>query len=69
MARTYNIHKIHNIVYKIINLINGKYYYGIHSTENIFDGYMGSGKTIVNAIKKYGVENFTKEIIEHESKS
>lgn len=51
------------IIYKITNNINGKYYIGRHSTNNIEDGYMGSGLGITNAIKKYGKQNFTKEII------
>jgi hypothetical protein len=51
------------IIYKITNQINGKYYIGRHSTKNINDSYMGSGIGIKNAIKKYGVDNFTKEII------
>lgn len=38
-------------------------YVGQHQTENIDDGYMGSGIRIVRAIEKYGVENFEKTIL------
>ena len=55
--------KKHNYFYKTTNKVNGKYYYGIHSTDNLEDGYMGSGNTILRAFKKHGKENFIKEII------
>ena len=50
-------------IYKITNKINGKIYIGKHQTETPNDGYYGSGKSIKSAIKKYGKENFEKEVL------
>ena len=55
-----------NFVYITTNLINGKQYVGDHSCDNLEkDTYLGSGKlTLIPAIKKYGKENFKREILE-----
>lgn len=51
-------------LYQITNLVNNKIYVGVHKTKNMNDGYMGSGKVIANAIEKYGIDNFRKDILE-----
>lgn len=49
------------IIYKTINLKNNKYYIGQDKKNN--PEYLGSGLLLNRAIKKYGRENFTKEIL------
>ncbi len=45
-------------LYKTTNKINGKYYIGVHSTYQLNDGYIGSGKRLRYSVRKYGKENF-----------
>jgi group I intron endonuclease len=51
------------VIYKITNLINGKIYVGQDSKNN--PNYFGSGLYLKKAFKKYGKNNFKKEIIEY----
>lgn len=50
-------------VYITTNLINNKQYIGYHYGD-INDNYLGSGTYILKAIKKYGKQNFKREILE-----
>lgn len=51
------------VIYKTTNTVNGKFYIGKHQTKDLNDGYVGSGKILQRAIKKYGKENFITEIL------
>lgn len=56
--------KKYHFIYKTTNLLNGKYYIGMHSTDNLEDGYLGSGKRLRYSINKHGTENHVREILE-----
>jgi hypothetical protein len=55
----------YHIIYKTTCLITGKWYIGMHSTDNLNDGYQGSGTHLWRSIKKYGREQHKTEILEH----
>lgn len=56
--------KKYHVIYKTTCKVNEKYYVGMHSTDDLNDGYLGSGKRLWNAIRKHGKENFEVEILE-----
>lgn len=51
------------ILYRTVCLVNQKFYIGKHQTENLDDGYLGSGIRLQRAIEKYGRDSFVREIL------
>ena len=52
-------------IYEIRNDLNGHTYVGKHKCSEGNDDYMGSGILLPPAYKKYGIEHFTKRIIQY----
>ena len=57
--------KAYHIVYLTTNPFNNKIYVGKHSTNNLNDGYKGSGKYITKSFKKYGKKHFKFQILHY----
>lgn len=53
------------IIYITCNILTHQVYIGVHQQEEPyeFDGYLGSGKRLLNAVKKYGKKNFFRETL------
>lgn len=56
--------KKYHYIYKTTNILNGKYYIGMHSTDDLDDGYIGSGKRLRYSVNKHGIENHIHEVLE-----
>ena len=56
--------KKYHYIYKTTCSVTNRYYIGMHSTDNLEDGYLGSGKRLWNSINYHGRENHTIEILE-----
>lgn len=55
---------MYGYIYKTTNLINNRKYIGLHKSEKFDNSYKGSGKILLQAIKKYGINNFETVIID-----
>lgn len=51
------------LVYKTVNKLKGEYYIGVHVTNDINDDYIGSGKRLSYSVRKYGRENFERQVL------
>ncbi len=53
-----------HFLYRVINVENEKYYIGVHSTDNLDDGYLGSGTRLKKSIQYHGRKSHEREILE-----
>lgn len=51
-------------LYKTTCIVNNRYYIGMHSTNNLNDGYLGSGRRLTASVRKHGVNNHKKKILQ-----
>lgn len=54
----------YHYIYKTTCVVTNRYYIGMHSTDDLEDGYQGSGKRLWYSIRKHGKENHKTEILE-----
>ena len=55
---------MYGYIYKTTNMVNGKIYVGQHKSNKFDSYYKGSGKLLHEALNKYGVDNFSVEVLE-----
>lgn len=54
----------YHIIYKTTCKITGRFYIGLHSTDDLNDSYLGSGVRLIRSVRKYGKEQHRREILE-----
>lgn len=54
----------YGFIYITTNMVNGKRYIGQKKLDKNWKNYLGSGYHLMNAIKYYGKENFSREIVD-----
>lgn len=57
--------KKYHIIYKTTCLITSKFYIGMHSSDCLEDGYLGSGYILKRSVKKHGEKNHVRETLEY----
>lgn len=63
MKRRQAERRLFHYTYKTTCLITGRYYLGMHSTDDLCDPYLGSGTVLSRSIKKYGHDAHQIEIL------
>ena len=56
--------KKYHYIYKTTCIVTNRFYIGMHSTDNLEDGYQGSGKRLWYSVNKHGRDNHVTEILE-----
>ena len=57
--------KKYHFIYKTTCVLTNNFYIGMHSTNDINDGYLGSGVLLLKSIKKYGRDSHVMEVLEY----
>lgn len=55
---------MYRFIYKTTNKVNGMFYIGMHRTDDLNDGYLGSGLSLLKAFAEIGRLNFERQILE-----
>lgn len=54
----------YHFLYRTVCITTGRHYIGMHSTDKIDDGYLGSGRWLRNSVEKYGAASHKREILQ-----